>query len=86
LARAQAESGMRPDVVRHERNGSRSTGIFQLNNRSFPGSETWPIEKQISAALAYLAAHLRACGGDEACAVRGYRTGKLGTRAIREGM
>lgn len=71
---AMSESGLRENAVRHERGGSISTGVMQLNSRYFPPLST---SENIKAGVGYLAKQYRACHQNAGCAVRAYRSGKV---------
>lgn len=71
---AMSESGLREDAVRHERGGSISTGVMQLNSRYFPPLST---ADNIKAGVGYLAKQYRAYHQNAGCAVRAYRSGRV---------
>lgn len=68
-------SGLPPRV---ERDGSKSCGPLQLNDRSFPGACTMSDAENINRGIEYAAKLYRQCSQDEDCAVRAYRTGMVG--------
>ncbi len=74
LRRAWYESGMEAGAIRHERNGSVSRGIMQLNSRWYPPMS---VEANIREGVQALANFYRRCGGDEGCTHRSYRHGHL---------
>jgi hypothetical protein len=77
LRRAMEESGMRADPP-----PSCCIGPMQLLPSSFPGVDVRNLRINIEVGVRYLARQYRACGGDEACAVRAYRTGRVRRSAI----
>ena len=77
--RARCESGIQldPQAERQENNGTVSRGIMGLNSRWFPGSEGFTVAENVDRGAAWLKTLLNRCGGDEGCAERAYRTGKV---------
>lgn len=77
LARlAWQESRFDPDAD----DGRGCLGIMQLNVRFFPDAAEMTTAENIDAGASYLAHLLRLCDGDEPCAERAYRTGKVRKR------
>jgi soluble lytic murein transglycosylase-like protein len=73
LALVWRESRFDPTAVHRERNGTRSWGLFQLNDRSFPKAPTMTPAENITAGLDHYARLWRRCGGQAECATAHYR-------------
>lgn len=73
LRRAFEESRMQANPPYN----GRFYGVMQLSARFFPGAERMSVVDNVEAGTAYLARMYRACGRDEACAERAYRSGRV---------
>lgn len=74
---AMSESGLRMDAVRHERRGSISRGVFQLNSVSFPNVARLTTQENIALGVAYISKQYKACHHKPACTVQAYRSGRV---------